>query len=66
MGWEKIAINTWEKSSSNNFDFVITKENRKFIMDIFNKNIEDNSESYIESVEFGSLKDAKFDAVNYI
>ena len=66
MEWKKIAINTWEESSSNSFDFVITKENRKFIMDIFNKNIEDNSESYIESVEFGSLNDAKFDATNHI
>lgn len=66
MKWKKIDGNKWEDTFSKRYDFIVTKERRKFILDIFNKRIKNISEAYINSFELSSLKEAKQDAENYL
>jgi len=66
MKWKKVDVKTWESHFSNKFDFIVAQENSRFILDIFNKRIKNNSDAYMDSFELGSLKEAKQDAENYL
>ncbi len=66
MKWKKLKTSAWGSQFSKKFDFVVTREKGRFILDIFNKRIKDTNKAYIDSFELSSLKEAKYDAENYI
>lgn len=65
MNWKKLSKFEYE-SDNEKYDFHLRKEDKKWILDIFDKTIQHNSQAYIESFQFTSLKEAQKEAKLYL
>ena len=63
--WEKLDKITYQNENPKEFDFVITKEGRKYVMDIFDAKIKDSNQAYIETLTNFDLVKMKKEASNY-
>lgn len=65
--WKEIKKNQWEnQEKKRKYDFYITQQGKRFILDIFDSKIKDNDDAYMESKVYTSLQDAKKEAQKWV
>ena len=65
MKWNRLNQIQWE-GKKQKYDFVIEKDDKTFILSIFNSKIKNSQSAYIEGFEYSNLNEAKKEAELYI
>lgn len=64
LEWKEIDSSEYEASNSK-YDFHLSKDGKKWVLDIFETNVSDSDEAHETSEEFASKKEAQEYAATY-